>query len=127
MPYQMIAPGNQHFPVLARIGVRDLSDLRWIHRPPGGVQKGIVEPPFGDTSIRWRHQLRPSQVNLQEFVRDQQLPCWIAIKQMMAATQPKIMLVSHWLVPSRRVASSRCSSRSGSALTSSTKSKAREG
>src|SRR5450755_3421980 len=127
MPYQMIAPGNHHLPVFTRIRICDRSDLRRGYRLPWIAQQATVKLALGRTGFRWRDQFGAGQIHLQEFVRHKQSARGVAIEQMMAASEPEIMLPAQGRIPSRSVARSRCWSAPRSSPTTSTKLKARDG
>ncbi len=102
-------------PTLLRSNLLGTDAVAWIGEQ-GGVQSALGRAGFGR-----RRQLRSRQIGFQEFVGDEQAAARVAIGQMMAAGEPKIL---HPRSPRASVARSTVSA--GSSLASaSRKEKAR--
>ena len=107
----MIAEGDHHLPVLARIGIGDGGNLRRADRLPRVGQQRAVQRALGGTGVRRRRDLRPRQIGLQELIGDEQPAARIAIEQMMAAGQPEVARLAHVRSPFAIVMRSTCSCR----------------
>ncbi len=106
---QMIAEGDHHLPVLARIGIGDGGNLRRADRLPRVGQQRAVQRALGGAGVRRRRDLGPRQIGLQEFIGDEQPAARIAIEQMMAAGQPEVARLAHVRSPFAIVMRSTCS------------------
>ena len=73
---------------------------------------------LGGAGFRWRRDLGPGQIGLQEIIRDEQSAARIAIEQMMAARQPEVARRAHRRSPLANVWRSTCSAGSSSPTTS---------
>ena len=108
---QMIAKGDQHLPVLARVGVGDRRDLGRRNRQARIGQQRGMQRALDRAGLRRRHQLRPRQIDLEEFVGDDEPAAVVAVEQMMAAGEPEVVhLRSRSAMPIRSTASPGCSS-----------------
>src|SRR5439155_21839492 len=63
-----------------------------------------MQPALGCAGFGRRAQFRPGQIGFQEFIGDQQSAAGVAIRQVMAAGEPKIR---HWCAPGVSEAGSR--------------------
>src|SRR6266851_1525815 len=120
----MIAPGDHHLPVFARVRVDDRCNLRSRDRLPWIAKQCIVQFSLRGTRLRRRHELRARQIDFQEFVGNKQLACGVAVKQMMTAGEPEVARSTQRCAPFSSPARSRCSAGTSSSPTTSKNSKA---
>ena len=88
---QVVAEREHHLPVLARIGVGDRGDLVRRDRPARLGQQRRVQRALGGAGLGRRHQLRPRQIDLEEFVGRNEPAARVAIEQMVAAGEPEVL------------------------------------
>src|SRR5216684_3872551 len=120
----MIAPGDHHLPVFARVRVDDRCNLRSRDRLPWIAKQCLVQFSLRGTRLGRRHEFRARQIDFQEFVGNKQLACGIAVKQMTTAGEPEVARSTQRCAPFSSPARSRCSAGTSSSPTTSKNSKA---
>ena len=88
---QVIAKRGHHAPILARVGIGDLSDLRSRDRPAWiGEQRGM-QCTLGDACVRRWRKLRSREISLEKLVGHEQAAAVVTVKQVMPTRQPEIL------------------------------------
>ncbi len=122
---EMIAPGDHHLPVLARVRVSNRGKKRGRDGRLRIVQQRSVQFALRAAGLRRRHQLRARQIGLQEFVGEEQVAASVAVEQMVTAGEPEIARRAHLATPLLSPVRSKCSTGPSSSPTISKNSKAR--
>ena len=91
VPHQVIAERDHDRPVLARIRIGDRRDVGGRDRAARIGQQCRMQRAFDRAGLRRRREFRPREIDLQEFVGDQQPAAFVMVEQMMAAGEPEIL------------------------------------
>jgi len=87
----VIAKRGHHAPILARVGIRDHSDLGGSDRPAWIGEQRRVQGALDDACVRRGRKLRPREISLEKLVGHQQAAAVVTVKQMMPTRQPEIL------------------------------------
>ncbi len=91
MTQQMVAKGGHLPPIVPCVRIRDRGDLIGADNTTRFGKQRCVQSALDGAGFGRRIELGPRQIGFQEFVRDEQPAAGVAIRQMMAAGEPKIL------------------------------------